>query len=175
MNELITHTFRETKIRTSVQDGEILFVAKDVCEALEIRRHKDAISNLDADEKGGLVLTAPRDGGAGGSQQMVTVNEAGLYRLILRSRKPQARVFSRWVTHEILPAIRRSGGYFANEAFTNMGAELEKLSGQVAALAAAVANQKIIESKMKTVFNIMLDIAKTHSKQAEIMVRLLKA
>lgn len=91
-----------------VQDeqGEPWFVAKDVCDALGLGRQHDSTRYLDDDEKGeGLVNTSS------GVQTMVTVNEPGLYRLILKSRKPEAKAFQRWVTHEVLPAIRRDGGY----------------------------------------------------------------
>lgn len=86
--------------------GEPWFVAKDVCNALDLGRQQDSTRYLDSDEKGeGLVNTSS------GVQTMVTVNEPGLYRLILKSRKPEAKAFQRWVTHEVLPAIRRDGGY----------------------------------------------------------------
>ena len=91
-----------------VQDeqGEPWFVAKDVCDALGLGRQHDSTRYLDDDEKGeGLVNTSS------GVQTMVTVNEPGLYRLILKSRKPEAKAFQRWVTHEVLPAIRKDGGY----------------------------------------------------------------
>lgn len=91
-----------------VQDeqGEPWFVAKDVCDALGLGRQHDSTRYLDDDEKGeGLVNTSS------GVQTMVTVNEPGLYRLILKSRKPEAKAFQRWVTHEVIPAIRRDGGY----------------------------------------------------------------
>ena len=81
-------------------------MAKDVCDALGLGRQHDSTRYLDDDEKGeGLVNTSS------GVQTMVTVNEPGLYRLILKSRKPEAKAFQRWVTHEVLPAIRKDGGY----------------------------------------------------------------
>lgn len=87
-------------------DGEPMFVAKDVCAALEIKNSRDALARLDDDEKGVVLTDTP-----GGEQQMQAVNEAGLYVLVLSSRKPEAKAFKRWVTHEVLPAIRRDGGY----------------------------------------------------------------
>lgn len=98
-------------IRAINQDGEPWFVAKDVCDALGIANSRDAIARLDDDEKGvGLTDTL------GGSQEMATVNESGFYNLVLRSRKPEARAFKRWVTHEVIPAIRRTGGYMEAKA-----------------------------------------------------------
>lgn len=88
------------------EDGEPMFVAKDVCSALEVKNSRDALARLDDDEKGVVLIDTP-----GGEQQMQAVNEAGLYVLVLSSRKPEARAFKRWVTHEVLPALRRDGGY----------------------------------------------------------------
>ena len=93
-------------LRTVSIEGEPWFVAKDVCDALEVKNSRDAISRLDSDEKGVVLTDTP-----GGKQDLQAVNEAGLYSLVLSSRKPEARAFKRWVTHEVLPAIRRDGGY----------------------------------------------------------------
>lgn len=97
-----------TTVRTIVDEEtcEPWFVAKDVCDALNI--DKTAASRLDDDEKG---LRSTQT--LGGSQQVLFVSEPGLYTLVLKSRKPEAKAFRRWVTHEVLPAIRRTGGYVA--------------------------------------------------------------
>lgn len=111
MNQLQqVFTYGETQIRTVVQSGEVLFVGKDVCDVLEIKNSRDALGRLDEDEKGVVLIDTP-----GGKQQMLCINEAGLYSLILTSRKPEAKQFKRWVTHEVLPIIRKTGGYVANE------------------------------------------------------------
>lgn len=93
-------------IRALSVDGEPWFVAKDVCVALAIKNSRDALARLDDDEKGVALTDTP-----GGEQRVQTVNEAGLYTLVLSSRKPEAHAFKRWVTHEVLPSIRRTGGY----------------------------------------------------------------
>ena len=94
-------------IRVKQIDGEPWFVAADVCRALGVVNHKDAIKRLDEDEKTGVVLTDPH-----GREQITNcVNEPGLYSLILGSRKPEARLFKRWITHEVIPAIRKTGSY----------------------------------------------------------------
>lgn len=87
-------------------NSEPWFVAKDVCEILGIVNPRDALSNLDDDEKG----VANTDT-LGGEQTLNTVSESGLYSLILRSRKPEAKVFKRWITHEVLPSLRKVGLY----------------------------------------------------------------
>ena len=81
-------------------------MAQDVCAALGITNNRDALSHLDDDEKGVVIADT-----LGGKQRMTTVSESGLYLLILRSRKPEAKVFRRWVTQEVLPSIARTGGY----------------------------------------------------------------
>lgn len=88
------------------EDGEPMFVAKDVCAALGLGNSRQALARLDDDEKGVISNDTP-----GGEQQMQAVNEPGLYVLVLSSRKPEARAFKRWVTHEVLPALRREGAY----------------------------------------------------------------
>lgn len=94
------------EVRTTVRDGEPWFVAVDVCKALSIINHRDALGRLDEDEKG-VALTDT----LGGKQNLTIVNEPGLYTLVLGSRKPAAKAFKRWVTHEVLPALRKTGRY----------------------------------------------------------------
>lgn len=87
-------------------DGGIWFVAKDVCECLGLANPNDAISQLDEDEKGVAIVDT-----LGGKQEMATISEPGLYSLTLRSRKPEAKTFKRWITHDVLPSLRKTGGY----------------------------------------------------------------
>lgn len=111
MNEL--KAFKNPKfgtIRTTTINGEPWFVAVDVCKALEIQNNRDAISRLDADEKG----VASTDT-LGGKQELTIVNEPGLYALVLGSRKPEAKAFKRWITHEVIPTIRKHGAYMTPE------------------------------------------------------------
>lgn len=98
-------------LRTIAGKDEILFVAADVCNALGLGRQQDSTRYLDADEKGECLVDTPS-----GKQKMVAVTEAGFYRLVMKSRKPEAKAFQRWVTHEVLPAIRRRGGYMTTSA-----------------------------------------------------------
>lgn len=107
MNELkIFENSAFGAVRVVMKDGEPWFVAKDVCECLELTNTSQTLSYLDDDEKGITTNDTP-----GGAQEMSIVSEAGLYSLILRSRKPEAKAFKRWITHEVLPAIRKHGGY----------------------------------------------------------------
>lgn len=94
------------KVRTVQRDGAPWFVAADVCRALEIRNNRDALERLDDDEKGVASTYTP-----GGEQKVTTVSEPGLYALVLGSRKPKAKAFKRWITHEVIPSIRKNGAY----------------------------------------------------------------
>jgi prophage antirepressor-like protein len=94
------------RVRTVIKDGEPWFVAKDVCDVLEISNNRMALQRLDDDEKGVSSIDTP-----GGLQESAIVNEPGLYTLILGSRKPEAKQFKRWVTHEVIPSIRKTGSY----------------------------------------------------------------
>lgn len=94
-------------VRTIIIDGEPWFVAADVCAVLGLSNVTEALRGLDEDE----FRTTEVIDTAGRRQQMYVVNEPGLYSLILRSRKPEAKAFKRWITHEVLPALRKTGSY----------------------------------------------------------------
>ena len=113
MNEIVK-LYKDHPVRIVDRDGEPWFVAKDVCEALGIAKVDSAIRSLDEDEKDAHSMST-----LGGKQEMTVVSEAGLYSLIMRSRKPEAKTFKRWVTHEVLPSIRKTGAYVA----PNLGLE----------------------------------------------------
>lgn len=98
-------------VRIMLIDGEPWFAAADVCAALEIRNNRDAMNRLDDDEKMTVGLTDGHSGQRGGAQQIGLINEPGLYTLTLTSRKPEAKAFKRWITHEVIPIIRKTGGY----------------------------------------------------------------
>lgn len=110
MNELkVFQSADFGEVRTVLKDGEPWFVAADVCRALEIQNPTDAIKKLDDDEKARLNL-----GLSGGDTNCIS--ESGLYSLVLGSRKPEARAFKRWITHEVIPSIRQHGAYMTPEA-----------------------------------------------------------
>ena len=102
--------YQNNKVRTVDVDGEAWFVLKDVCEILRMdtTQLKKVADRLDEDEKGRTLITTP-----GGMQETWIVNESGLYHVILRSDKPEAAPFRRWVTNDVLPAIRKTGSYNA--------------------------------------------------------------
>lgn len=98
------------EIRNVMVDGEPYFVAKDVCEVLGLSKYRDAFSRLDEDERASIKVDT-----LGGPQDMVAVNESGLYTLVFQSRKPEAKTFRKWVTKEVLPNIRKHGFYMTPE------------------------------------------------------------
>ena len=111
MNELSIFNYGKDEVRTVLIDGEPWFVAKDVCEVLGLADTFRAVEGLDDDEKGTSNVRTP-----GGTQQMTVISESGLYSLTIRSRKPEAKLFKRWITHEVLPTIRKTGGAYLTAA-----------------------------------------------------------
>lgn len=140
--------YKDSQLRTELRDGEIWFVAKDVCEILEISKHRDAISRLDDDERGSLLVDT-----LGGKQEMAAVNEPGLYALVLGSRKPEAKAFKRWITHEVIPTIRKTGAYVSQpqnvEQYIIQQAKLMALqaeSVQQIKVDLAITNQQLLDT-----------------------------
>ena len=98
------------KVRTVIVNGEPWFAAKDVAEILGYTETAKAVrTHVDEDDKGVSRMDTP-----GGKQNVTVINESGLYSLILSSKMPRAKEFKRWVTAEILPTLRRTGGYVGN-------------------------------------------------------------
>ncbi len=110
MKNLINYNYNDTPIRVVTLDSEPWFVVNDVAKVLELSNPRSSLASLDADEKGVHSMDTP-----GGTQEVAIISEAGLYSLILRSRKTEAKQFKRWVTHEVLPSIRRHGGYMTGQ------------------------------------------------------------
>ena len=126
MNEIVK-LYKDHPVRIVDRDGEPWFVAKDVCGALGIAKVDSAIRSLDEDEKDAHSMST-----LGGNQEMTVVSEAGLYSLIMRSRKPEAKTFKRWVTHEVLPSIRKTGAYIAPNIGLEQLAAVAKKIGEMA-------------------------------------------
>lgn len=107
-------------VRTLCQDGEPWFVGKDVCDALGYSNTRDALAkHVDDDDKNTVAI---RDGIQGNPNQVI-INEAGVYSLIFSSKLPAAKAFKRWVTHEVLPSIRRHGAYLSDEVLERVSKE----------------------------------------------------
>lgn len=144
---IIPFEFNHSEIRVIDKNGEPWFVAKDIADALLYSEANAMTRTLDADEKGRYTVPTP-----GGAQELQAINESGLYSAILRSRRPEAKIFKKWVTSEVLPSIRKHGGYIAGQE--NNEPEL------IMAKALFVA-QSMIETKTK-----QLEVAKEEIKEA---------
>jgi anti-repressor protein len=115
-SELKIFNYENANVRTTVRNGEIWFVLKDVCEVLGIHNSKMVATRLDDDEKAKVSQTDLRNGDFEMPNRGLTmINESGLYKVILRSDKPEAKKFMRWITHEVLPTIRKHGAYITSE------------------------------------------------------------
>jgi len=130
MSTTINKIFEDKKIRIiNNTNNEIWFVNKDGCDILGIKNHNDAISGLDEDEKG-----VGKTDTLGGVQGMSIISESGLYKLIFQSKKPNAKIFTKWVTSELLPSLRKNGQYGINKLEQTAHAihkDIEVLSNEV--------------------------------------------
>ncbi|ATD20953.1 Bro-N domain-containing protein [Acinetobacter baumannii] len=116
MNNVSVFNFNQNEIRTVLKDdGEIWFVASDVAKVLEYRDASNMIRNLDADESDTHNVSIRSDNGVLQDRQVTIINESGLYSATLKSRKPEAKQFKKWVTSDVLPSIRKNGGYISGQ------------------------------------------------------------
>ena len=111
MNDIQIFQYQDQPVRTVQRDGEPWFVLKDVCAVLGLESAHKVADRLDGDERNQIPLTDS----LGRQQGMTIINESGLYNVILRSDKPEARPFRKWVTAEVLPSIRKTGGYISGQ------------------------------------------------------------
>lgn len=136
MNNIQIFKYENNDVRTVEMNGEPWFVLKDVCVVLGLGTVSKVADRLDADEKGMNQIHTP-----GGMQDVTVINESGLYNVILRSDKPEAKPFRKWVTSEVLPSIRKNGGYIAGQ---------EQLTpSELMAKALLVANKTLAEREAR--------------------------
>lgn len=162
MNELQIFNYHDTPLRTIEKDGELWWVLKDVCGALGIVDHVSVQRRLDDDEKGvGQILPLS---GKGGAQETIVVNEPGLYNVILRSDKPEAKDFKRWVTHEVLPSIRQRGAYSlpAMSPAQLIAAQAQVLVDMEKKVAAVETHTLALEAKVDTAMKAFSRPAEDH-------------
>lgn len=111
MNALKVFNFNNSEVRVIEKDGQPWWVGRDVCAVLDLSDARKSVNLLDEDERN----TIPVADSMGRTQETLVINEAGLYSLILRSRKSEAKQFKRWIMHDVLPSIRRTGGYVSDD------------------------------------------------------------
>ncbi|ETR94540.1 BRO-N domain-containing protein [Acinetobacter lactucae] len=116
MSNLSVFNFNKNQVRTIAKDdGEIWFVAADVAKVLEYRDASNMIRNLDADESDTHIVSIRSENGVIQDREVTIINESGLYSATLKSRKPEAKQFKKWITSDVLPSIRKNGGYIAGQ------------------------------------------------------------
>lgn len=137
MSEIIKKVFQGKELRIDNRDGSLWFVADDVTKGLDLVNGRKAVSTLDSDEKGDVTLSDA----SGHRQTYNIISEPGFYKLVGKSRKPAAKASQRWVTHEVLPSIRKTGSFNAtapnfDDPDLLLGV-VEHLRGKIAAAAYA--------------------------------------
>ena len=135
------------RVRSVLKDGAPWFVAVDVCKALGLNQVTRAMSRLDSDE-GGL-LEVPHPQNADKTIEINAVSEAGLYHLILCSKKPEAKAFKRWITHEVIPSIRKHGAYMTDALLSQMDENPELISEYIGKLRAENAKANAAREALK--------------------------
>ncbi len=118
MTDLTLYNFEQMPVRIALRDGEPWFLATDLADVLGYNHTPHMLRMLDEDEKGVQIVDT-----LGGQQQLAVISESGLYFAIVKSRKPEARRFRRWLTGEVLPAIRRTGRYEGPQGATSSVSE----------------------------------------------------
>ncbi|MFE9642386.1 phage antirepressor [Nocardiopsis alba] len=138
-------TFPDTgqQVRTIMRDAEVWFVAVDVCAVLGLAQPHRSLAALDDDEKGRHSMTTP-----GGEQRVSIISEPGLYSLVLRSRKAEAKAFRRWITHDVLPALRTTGRYEIAQAAPALPAVPQTYAAALRAAADAVEAREIAQAEL---------------------------
>lgn len=162
MNELQTFTYQDSPIRTVQLDGEPWFVLKDVCGVLGISNATDVAKRLDADE-----VTRFNLGSLSGEANVI--NESGLYNVILRSDKPEARPFRKWVTGEVLPSIRKHGAYMTTETLQAAILNPDYLLQVVTALKDETDKRKALEAS-NAALAVDLEIARPKAEYFDTLV-----
>ena len=160
-------------VRSMLIDDNPWFVAVDVCNVLGLTNSRKAVSYLDDDEKNTVTI----NDGIPGNPNKTIISEAGLYSLILRSRKPEAKAFKRWITHEVIPSIRKTGGYVADEDLfiqtyfpSVTGAESVYLKQMMVEV--KTANKKLAETTQQlTVVTEELSIARPKAEYYDIVMQ----
>jgi len=163
MSDLVTFTYNSHQLRTLNRNGDPWFIAHDVCHMLGLANVGQAVLNLDDDEKDNISIS---DVGQQGGRDPLIISESGLYSLILRSRKPEAAGFRRWVTREVIPSIRKRGVYATEDMAERMLADPDVMIRALTELKAERAKRAELEAqaetdKPKVIFADAVSVSKT--------------
>ncbi len=126
-NDVQMYSYKDKKVITHETNNEVWFAAIDICDALGLSNSRKAVKSLDDDEKMTVTFSYGHSNQRGGLQFMTFVNEPGLYKLIFKSKKQEAKEFTRWITHEVLPQIRKNGMYISNNLLLSLRQEVSEL------------------------------------------------
>jgi anti-repressor protein len=169
MNQLSkVFNYQNKEVRTVVINETPWFVAKDVCEILEL--DGTSTRRLDDDEKGLHSIHT-----LGGNQEMQVINEYGLYSLVLGSKKQEAKAFKRWITHDVIPSIRKHGGYLTPETIEKALTDPDTIINLATRLKEEQAKRKLLEAKIEeSKPKLLFAEAVTTSKQSILVGELAK-
>lgn len=152
MSGIIPFKYNSKQVRVIEKAGEPWFIAKDICDILEISNGRDAVSRLDADEKDTVVIT---DGNRG-NPNMTIISESGVYALIFSSRKPEAEPFKRWIRKEVIPSIRKHGAYMTPETIEKVLTDPDTIIQLATALKQERERRLALEPKAQS-YDILMD------------------
>ena len=149
MTDIQPFTYKDHAVRVVTVDGEPWFVLADLCKVLNLAKPSRVAMRIADDMKGAHLMST-----LGGDQEMTTVSEAGMYEVIIRSDKPEAAAFRRWITSEVLPSIRKHGGYLTDEKIEDILTDPDTII-QLATQLKAERSQRLDEDE-KSKFNLGL-------------------
>ncbi|MEH1885551.1 BRO-N domain-containing protein [Nostoc sp.] len=153
MSNLSVFNFESNEVRTLGTALEPLFVGLDICKILEISNSRDALERLDEDEKLMSLITT-----SGQGREMTVINESGLWSLVLTSRKPQAKRFKKWLTSEVIPAIRKTGTYSTKPATSLALIDTSKLDALNAKASKLQEEVRTLETRLASIRNELQNI-----------------
>lgn len=163
MKQLQMFNFENQNVRVVQKNNEPWFVAKDVCDVLEIKNTSDALKRLDDDERSRFNL--------GRQGETNIINEYGLYSLVLASRKPEAKLFKRWITHEVIPSIRKHGAYMTPNALEQAISNPDFAIGLLTNLKEEQTKRRAAELKLEEQKPKVLFADSVEASQSSILIR----
>ncbi len=159
-NQIQIFNFEAQEIKTIEIDNQIWFIARNICDILDIHDSGQAIERIDEDEKLTRKLYV-----SGQERNVYLINESGLYTLILRSNKPEAKKFKKWITKEVLPSIRKTGSYSIQNTLPTMNADfLLEIATKMKTLEEKTEKQEILIEK-----HISIDKSKNYTEIAKLL------
>lgn len=167
MNDLQIFNYQSNQVRTIMRNGEPWFVLKDVCAVLGIANHKNVASRLEDDEKDVVHLADP----IGRMQETTIVSESGLYNVILRSDKPEAKPFRKWVTSEVLPTVRKHGAYMTPDTIEKVLTDPDTIIRLATTLKEEQEKRRALEAKVEADQPKVLFAESVSASKDSILVR----